>query len=79
MPTVLWKSGFRFFFFSNENNEPAHIHVQKGSGEGKIWLEPSFRLAWTIGFSRQEETAVLEIASANKELFLNKWYEYFGQ
>lgn len=29
MPTVLFVNGFRFFFYSNENNEPVHIHVLK--------------------------------------------------
>jgi hypothetical protein len=32
MPTVLVVEGFRFFFFSNEGFEPAHIHVEKGDG-----------------------------------------------
>ena len=45
MPTVLFLNGFRFFFYSNENDEPAHIHVRKGNGEGKIWLEPSIQIA----------------------------------
>ena len=26
MPTVLRIGGYRFFFYSNENGEPAHIH-----------------------------------------------------
>ena len=30
MPTVLRVHGYRFFFFSNEGREPAHIHVQSG-------------------------------------------------
>jgi len=40
MPTILRKDGFRFYFYSNENDEPAHIHVEKGDAEGKIWLVP---------------------------------------
>jgi hypothetical protein len=36
MPTVLIEQGFRFFFWSNENDEPMHIHVEKGGAEGKI-------------------------------------------
>ena len=28
VPTILRVGPYRFFFFSNENNEPAHIHVQ---------------------------------------------------
>jgi hypothetical protein len=32
VPTVLRERGFRFFFWSNESNEPPHIHVQSGDG-----------------------------------------------
>jgi hypothetical protein len=39
MPTILLLNGFRFFFYSNENNEPIHVHIEKGSAEAKIWLE----------------------------------------
>jgi Domain of unknown function (DUF4160) len=30
MPTILRINGYRFFFYSNENDEPAHVHVEKG-------------------------------------------------
>jgi hypothetical protein len=36
-------NGFRFFFYSAEGDEPPHIHVSKGEGDGKIWLEPEMR------------------------------------
>lgn len=29
MPTILRLLGFRFFFYSNEGTEPAHVHVEK--------------------------------------------------
>lgn len=35
MPTILRKLGFRFFFYSNEGNEPPHVHVEKDKGNGK--------------------------------------------
>lgn len=79
MPTVLFLNGFRFFFYSNENDEPAHIHVRKGNSEGKIWLEPSIQIAWMKGFTVQEEKAIRQIASENEQLFKTKWYEYFGK
>ena len=45
MPTVLLILGWRFYFFSNENNEPIHIHVSKAEMEGKFWLdENSFEI-----------------------------------
>jgi len=30
MPTALRVDDYRFFFFSNEGNEPVHIHVESG-------------------------------------------------
>jgi hypothetical protein len=29
MPTILRIKGYRFFFFSNEGNEPCHIILKK--------------------------------------------------
>jgi hypothetical protein len=39
MPTVLYIKGWRLFFYSNEGNEPIHIHGQKGDKECKYWLD----------------------------------------
>lgn len=36
MPTLLFIKDLRFFFYSNENNEPAHVHITKGSANGKV-------------------------------------------
>jgi hypothetical protein len=40
MPTVLRIGAFRFHFYSDEGEEPAHIHVDTGDGECKFWLDP---------------------------------------
>jgi len=40
MPTVLRIGSFRFHFYSDECNEPPHIHVATPDGECKFWLEP---------------------------------------
>ncbi|MBN8719086.1 MAG: DUF4160 domain-containing protein [Sediminibacterium magnilacihabitans] len=50
MPTVLLENGFRFFFYSNENEEPMHIHVKRGNAIGKIWLEPEIILLIQTAF-----------------------------
>ena len=39
MPTILLIFGWRFYFYSNENNEPIHIHVEKAEMEAKFWLD----------------------------------------
>jgi hypothetical protein len=79
MPTVLLLNGFRFFFYSNENDEPAHIHVRKGDGESKVWLEPELEIAWTNGFSQREQNEIWDIAVEHHEFFKLKWNEYFSK
>ena len=53
MPTVLRIGHFRFHFYSDESNEPAHIHVRSPDGECKFWLE-SVRLARNRGIAVHE-------------------------
>ncbi|MFM2285827.1 MAG: hypothetical protein RLZZ543_1324 [Bacteroidota bacterium] len=38
MPTVIYILGWRLFFYSNEGNEPIHIHAEKAEMECKYWL-----------------------------------------
>lgn len=40
MPTVLRIGPYRFHFYSDEFNEPPHIHVETADGECKFWLGP---------------------------------------
>jgi hypothetical protein len=30
--------GLEVFFFSNEGEEPPHVHVERGGGVVKVWL-----------------------------------------
>ena len=39
MPTILEILGWRLFFYSNENNEPIHIHARKSGMECKYWID----------------------------------------
>jgi hypothetical protein len=78
MPTIFRKLGFRFFFYSNEGNEPAHVHVEKGEGNGKYWLEPTMRESYMRSFSKKEEKQVKQIVKEEQNYFKQKWYEYFG-
>lgn len=56
-----------------------HIHITKGNANGKIWLEPVIAITYLNGFNTGEEREVLEIVTANFDLFKNKWNEYFGK
>ena len=76
MPTVLVEGGYRFFFYSRENSEPPHIHVEAGDRIAKYWLEPA-ELASSRRFRAHELTALRGIVMARREEFLRAWHEHF--
>ena len=78
MPTVLLLEGFRFYFFSGEGTEPAHIHVKKGNAKGKIWLVPYAEIDYMYGFTITEKRRISEIVNSNRIMFIEKWNEHFG-
>jgi len=77
MPTILRVGRFRFFFFSNESQEPAHIHVKAGSDEAKFWLTP-VRLVFNRGFNGRELNQIALIVEEHRHEFLERWNEYFS-
>ena len=77
MPAVLRIGRFRFYFFSNEREEPPHIHVKAGGEQAKFWLSP-VELASNYGFSSRELTEVGRFVEENEAVFLEAWNEYFG-
>ena len=77
MPTVLRIGPFRFFFYSNENGEPAHIHIQRDNMLAKFWLKP-VTLASSTRFSRIELRKLQQLVAENKEVFLEAWNEHFS-
>lgn len=77
MPTVFRKDGFRFFFFSNEGNEPPHIHAEHGEGYAKYWLDP-IQLSYSIGLSSRHLLKLRNLVQDNQELFKTYWHDYFN-
>lgn len=65
MPTVLRVNGYRFYFYASDAGEPCHIHVSKGDGIGKVWLEPDVQVQYLNYFTIREEREILEIIEAN--------------
>ncbi len=78
MPTVLRIGRFRFYFFSNERQQPPHIHVKAGADQAKFWLSPT-ELASNYGFSSRDLNEVSRLVEQNEAIFLEAWNEYFGQ
>lgn len=77
MPKVLELQGFKFFFYSDEGNEPAHVHIKKGEARGKWWLEPELEEAYAYGFTLQERRQVRNIINEHSESLKQQWHEYF--
>ena len=78
MPTVLRIEGFRFHFYSNEGQEPPHVHVEKGDAAAKAWLQP-VTIAYSYGFSPAELRRIREIAFEHQTAFVERWNEHFGR
>jgi len=76
LPTLLRVEGFRFYFFSNEGNEPPHVHVSKGDGVAKVWLATA-AVAYSEGLHAGALRRIRELVFANRAMFLNRWNEYF--
>jgi hypothetical protein len=77
VPTILRIGPYRFFFYSNENNEPVHIHVQRERALAKFWLNPVV-LASSTGFPAQELTKLSRLVQENAATFTEAWNEFFG-
>ena len=77
MPAVLRVRGYRFFFFSLEGREPPHIHVAQAERYAKFWLGP-VTLARNKGFQSRELTELRRLVEEHRELFVERWDEYFG-
>jgi len=77
VPTILRIKGYRFFFFSREGIEPAHIHIEQADRYAKFWLKP-VQLAESVGFRSSEISELRKLVQENKNLFEEKWNEYFS-
>lgn len=76
-PTVLREKGYRFFFFSREEDR-IHIHVFCGDGEAKVWIEPEIELAKQFGLSSHQISEILKVVQRNQDVIRNKWRQHFG-
>lgn len=78
MPALLRVRGYRFYFYSLEGREPPHIHVAHAGRYAKFWLEP-VALADNRGFRSHELTDINRLVVEHRQLFLEKWHEYFSR
>ena len=80
MPTILRAKGWRVFFYSDEGNEPLHIHARKGDAECKFWLNQElFEIeeVWSYNLTPRLRREIRKIIYENFELIAQAWAEHF--
>jgi hypothetical protein len=77
MPTLLRWKGYRFFFYSADGWEPAHIHVVKDGKEVKLWLN-DVSVAVNMGYSARELGEIIRKTRDERGVFMETWNGYFG-
>ena len=75
MPTILRILGYRFYFYAMEGNEPPHVHIDKGAGTLKVWLD-DLRVADSEGLKPAEIRTALKLASEHQKLLKKAWHEF---
>jgi hypothetical protein len=76
MPTILYIRGWRLFFYSNERQEPPHIHARKGEAECKYWLDADMydiSEAYSYNLSAGDRRAIRKIIFDHYEYILSEY------
>lgn len=75
--------GYKIYFWLNENNEPIHVHISKGSPSGnstKVWLTKSGGAIIANNNSNipiGELKKILKVINDNYFLIIAKWKRFF--
>ena len=83
MPSLFQIGSYKVYFWSNENNEPIHVHIGKGipsPNATKIWLTTKGGCILAKNTSRipiNDLTKMLETISAQFFLICRAWKEHF--
>lgn len=78
MPTVLRIGAFRFHFYSDEGQEPPHIHIETNEGECKFWLDP-IRLARNKGVSGADLRHLERLVFEHHGLLKENYHAFHGR
>ena len=84
MPKILAAFlGYVFYFWANEDSEPIHIHVAKGSqtpNATKFWItSDGVKLANNNGkISEKELRQIRKYLIMNRERIISRWISVFG-
>lgn len=79
MPTVLKILGWRLFFYSNENNEPIHIHAKKANMECKYWIDIKnfdIREAYSFELKVKDKREIRRIIFDHFDYIVKQWNKF---
>jgi hypothetical protein len=82
MPTVVFIFGWRLFFYSNEGNEPIHIHAEKADMECKFWIleeEVEIKEAYSYNLSVSDRKEIKKIIYQHFDLIIDNWNKHFNK
>ena len=82
MPTILFIYGWRIFFYSNEGNEPVHVHAEKGGMECKYWLlveEVEIREEFAYNMTPASRKEIKKIIYQHFDLIVDSWNTHFNK
>ncbi len=80
MPTVIFAQGWRLFFYSNEGNEPMHIHAEKSDAECKFWIdeqEVEITVSYAYNCNAKELRGVKKLIFQHFDEIVEKWHLFF--
>lgn len=78
MPTVLREGPYRFFWYSADRAEPAHVHVERDEKTAKFWLE-TLAMARNNGFGSRDLNRIRAILNNHRQELLERWRQEHGQ
>ena len=76
MAAILRRGPFRFYFYSNDAEEPMHVQVERDGQVATFWLDP-VRVQRSGGFGRPEILRISRLVREHREQIMEAWDEYF--
>lgn len=83
MPNLFTVSGYKVYFWANENNEPVHVYIAKGkptANATKIWITRNGGCILAhngSGIPPRELNELMDFISAQFFLICREWKKFF--
>lgn len=84
MPNIFTFMGYKIYFWSNENEEPIHVHICKGKPSPKatkLWISSTGKCLVAVNSSRipkQDLAKLIQFIEANAGYVYNQWVAMHG-